>query len=253
MNDSNNLQRKQLIATVRKLRIGLGDTLQAFSERLGLAMASVVRYERNRAPSGRALVRLESVATASGFIEYAAVFRKAMDQEFAVPTPVQGKRSIQFKNDDEVELVQALLDTLRQDWRYAKEAKAVRKVLKPVLAQRRLDAEEADARDMQGKAIAGLLDSGRSVEDAIGIMRTDIETVADAFFSYGKAKTINERMGDIVAALLKAHWSIRQIAKRFANGDAGDVLRCAQVLEASSAIREYEEEEGAEEVSDDAQ
>jgi transcriptional regulator with XRE-family HTH domain len=251
MNDNNNLQRKQLIATVRKLRIGLDDTLQAFSERLGLAMASVVRYERNRAPSGKALVRLESVATASGFTEYAAVFRKAMDQEFAVPTPVQGKRSIQFKNDDEVELVLALLDAIRQDWRYAKEGKAIRRVLKPVLAQRRLDAEVAEARDMQGKAIAGLLDSGRSVEDVMSILRTDLETVADAFFNYGKAKTIGERMIEIVDALLKAGWRIRDMAERFGGGEASEFLHCADAL--GAVFTYYEEEEDADQDNDDAQ
>jgi transcriptional regulator with XRE-family HTH domain len=253
MSEISNLQGKALMATVRKLRTGLGDTLQEFSERLGLGMASVVRYERNRIPRGKALVRLEAVATATGFTECAAVFRKAMDVEFAVPTPASGSPPIQFRNADEAELVKALLDAIRQDWRYAKEAKAVRTALRPVLAQRRREAEEVEARDMQGNAIVRLLESGRSVEDVMRVFRTDIEAVADAFFRYGGAKAIEARMIEVVGALLKAHWSIRQMADRFGGEDAGSFLGCAQDLEAFEAIGEYYDEEKKDRDNDDAE
>jgi transcriptional regulator with XRE-family HTH domain len=245
MNRSSDLDDKRVVATVRKLREGLGDTLQAFSERLGLAIASVVRYERNRTPRGKALVRLESVARANGFDEYAGIFRKAMNAEFAVPTQVSLSQSpIQFRNEDEAELCGALLDVVRQDWRYAKEAKAARKLLSPVIAVRRREAEEDEARGMQQTAIVRLLESGRSVEDVMKVFRTNAEAVAEAFFNRAGAKLMEKRMCEVVAALFKSHWSIEQIAKEFGGGSADDFIRCAEDLDAVDALTEYYDRHG---------
>src|SRR5215831_17662818 len=71
----------QLTGLVRKLRLALGDTQQQFASRLGLAIATVVRYEHNRPPKAKALARLEQVACEKGLEEYAAAFRRALNMD----------------------------------------------------------------------------------------------------------------------------------------------------------------------------
>jgi transcriptional regulator with XRE-family HTH domain len=64
--------------TVKRLRLALGDTQQAFANRLGLAISTVVRYELTRAPRGRALVQFAELAMANGLDDCAKVFRNAL-------------------------------------------------------------------------------------------------------------------------------------------------------------------------------
>lgn len=61
---------------VRTLREVLGDTQQSFASRLGLAIATVVRYELTRAPRGAACVKFLELATANGMYDLAQVFRE---------------------------------------------------------------------------------------------------------------------------------------------------------------------------------
>jgi transcriptional regulator with XRE-family HTH domain len=237
-------QQKELIATVRKLREALGDTQQAFADRLGLAIASVIRYERNRVPRGKALARLENVASANGFEDYSTIFRKALDEEFAVPTPTPSGKAIQFRNDDEAELALALLDVLRQDG-YAKEAKAVKKVLAPVIAARQRSAEEDEARDMQRQAIVRLLETGRAAQEVLNLFRITPEALADAFFSRSMkpldAKAHHKKMMEVVGLLLKDGWSIQRMADEFGHGEATDFINCATDLGDHRAIRVHED------------
>jgi transcriptional regulator with XRE-family HTH domain len=76
-------------ATVKRLRLALGDTQQAFAHRLGLAISTVVRYELTRAPRGRALVELAELAMANGLEDCAKVFRNALLAGLGVP-PTDG-------------------------------------------------------------------------------------------------------------------------------------------------------------------
>jgi len=214
-------------------------TQQAFADRLGLAIATVVRYEHNRAPRGKALARLENVASTNGFDEYAAVFRKALDDEFAVPTPTPSGQPIQIRSQDETDLVQGLLDVIRQE-RYAKEAKSVKKLLAPVIAARRREAENHEAIQMQGAAIVRLLESGRSIDDVVRVFRTDIEIIGEAFFRNAGPALIDKRMRDVVAALLKDGWTIRRMADEFGHGESQGYINCAHDLGAHKAIREHE-------------
>jgi transcriptional regulator with XRE-family HTH domain len=70
-----------LVLAVRQLRRALGDSQQTFATRLGMSMRAVANYETDRAPSGRALYRLEQLARASGQYELAHKFSRALAAE----------------------------------------------------------------------------------------------------------------------------------------------------------------------------
>jgi transcriptional regulator with XRE-family HTH domain len=236
-----------LIAAVRKLREGLGDTQQEFADRLGLAIATVVRYEHNRVPRGKALARLEQAASASGFDEYAALFRNALADEFGAPPPSPKTRTIQCRSDEELALVDALLCAVRLEGleEYAKTAKAIRRVLKPVLEERRRSEETDEALEAQRNAIVRLLEKGRTAAEVAQLFRTTAETIGEAFFRNGSPMLIRKRMREVVGLLLKQGWSLKRMAEEFGQGDADDLLRCAQELGDFRAVREFEEDEEA--------
>lgn len=68
---------------VHRLRAALGDTQQEFAQRLGLAISTVVRYERSRPPRGKALAQLERVASEHALDDVALTFRNALREELA--------------------------------------------------------------------------------------------------------------------------------------------------------------------------
>ncbi|MFB3778737.1 MAG: helix-turn-helix domain-containing protein [Bryobacteraceae bacterium] len=236
-----------LITAVRKLREGLGDTQQEFADRLGLAIATVVRYEHNRTPRGKALARLEQAATASGFDQCAALFRNALVDEFGAPPPSPKTRTIQCRSDDEMALVDALLYVVRLQGApaYAKAARAVRRALRPVLEDRRRTAETDEALEAQRNAIVRLLEKGRTVKEVAEIFRTTAVTIAEAFFRNGSPTLVQERMREVVAVLLKEGWSISRMVGEFGHGDAEAFLACANDLGDYGAVREYEDDEAA--------
>jgi len=78
-------ERKPVCEAVRRLRAALGDTQQQFSRRLGLAIATVVRYEHTRPPKGAALLHLERIARAQGLDKLAATFRRAFHEDMRSP------------------------------------------------------------------------------------------------------------------------------------------------------------------------
>ena len=51
-----------LNTAVKELRNALGLSQQAFATQLGLSIRAVVNYEKNRAPTARALAQLEQLA-----------------------------------------------------------------------------------------------------------------------------------------------------------------------------------------------
>jgi len=66
---------------VQELRRHLGESQQAFSNRLGLSISAVVKYEGGREPTGKALARLAKVAKEVGHPDLANLFaRKLMEQ-----------------------------------------------------------------------------------------------------------------------------------------------------------------------------
>lgn len=234
-----------LIAAVARLRHQLRLTQQEFADRLGIAIATMVRYENNRVPRGKALSRLETLAAANGFEDLAAIFRAALVEELGALPPSEQGPMVEFRSDEERELVQALLDTLRQQ-KYAAKGNAIRKALEPVVHDRRRRAEEDDAVNAQRDAIAGLLDKGRSPEEVIRLFKVTPEAVAEAFFSRSDqavdTKIYHKKMMGVVDLLLKDGWTIRRMADEFGGGDPGDFFSCASDLGAQDAIHDYEGE-----------
>ena len=70
-----------LVSSVRELRKSLGDSQQAFATRLGMSLRAIANYETDRAPSGRALYKLEQLARASAQYELAHQFAVALAKE----------------------------------------------------------------------------------------------------------------------------------------------------------------------------
>jgi transcriptional regulator with XRE-family HTH domain len=241
------------MATVRKLRTALGDTQPQFAARLGLALPTVVRYEHSRRPRAKALALLEQVASANGLEEFGAQFRRALSDELGVPAGDLRSLQVHVKNDVERGLVDALLYAIRAENLTevsSKAAKAIRRVLKPIVELQRDMRETDEALDAQRRAIAGLLEKGRTAEEVVKLFRITPEALAEAFFKSSMksfdAKAYAKKEREVVDLLLKAGMSIRRIADEFAGGQADGIYNCAADLGAFGAISEYEEEENAE-------
>ena len=72
---------KDLISAVKRLRAKLGDSQQAFANRLGLSIRAIANYESNRRPTGKALAALAKVADAVGETDLANSFLSALGAE----------------------------------------------------------------------------------------------------------------------------------------------------------------------------
>jgi len=70
-----------LCEAVRELRKHLGESQQAFSNRLGLSISAVVKYEGGREPTGRALAQLAHAAAEAGRHDLAYLFTRALVRE----------------------------------------------------------------------------------------------------------------------------------------------------------------------------
>jgi len=69
----------RIAAIIKDLRLRLGYSQQAFSDRLGLSLVIVNRFEKGHVlPNAGSLVKLEQVALRHGFHDYAAVFHQAL-------------------------------------------------------------------------------------------------------------------------------------------------------------------------------
>ena len=73
-----------LNTAVKELRNALGLSQQAFATQLGLSIRAVVNYEKNRAPTARALAHLEQLASDNHHPELARIFRDALGNELGV-------------------------------------------------------------------------------------------------------------------------------------------------------------------------
>ncbi len=70
-------EEKKLAEAVRSLRASLNETQQQFSDRLGVVVRTVARYELEKPPSGDALLALSKIAEKAGRSDLADVFQKA--------------------------------------------------------------------------------------------------------------------------------------------------------------------------------
>jgi transcriptional regulator with XRE-family HTH domain len=73
-----------LIEAVKDLRAHLGESQQAFATRLGLSMSAIANYERDRSPTGKALVELAAAADAANRPDLAEKFLRALVAELGL-------------------------------------------------------------------------------------------------------------------------------------------------------------------------
>lgn len=233
---------REVMATVRKLRLALEDSQQSFATRLGLGIATVVRYELSRPPGPNALAKLEQVATAHGFEEYAGVFRRALTEELGSVQPAPFGPALQFKTSEEREMVTALLAALRKA-RYSKQAKSLRKLLSPIAVECRREAEFAEALETSKVGIVRLLKKGHSAEEVMKAFGTSAENVARALFERGDPQLVRERAGEVVALLLKHGHTIEDVIRDF-EMEPDEVINHAHEHKLYDAISDYEEAQG---------
>jgi transcriptional regulator with XRE-family HTH domain len=75
------IEMRQLVKAVRNLRARLGDSQQAFANRLGVSIRAVANYEKDREATGKALLELKNLADANGLVEEARAFEDALSRE----------------------------------------------------------------------------------------------------------------------------------------------------------------------------
>jgi len=70
-----------LVSAVKELRGALGDSQQAFANRLGMSLRAIANYEKDREPAGKALYKLQQLALTHGRSDLALTFSKALALE----------------------------------------------------------------------------------------------------------------------------------------------------------------------------
>jgi transcriptional regulator with XRE-family HTH domain len=231
----------QVLEAVRNLRLALPATQQQFAERLGVGIATVVRWEGKQPPAGQALAKLQQLAAEYALDGIAAVFHRALSDELGVAPPLPTPGALSIKNDTERDLVLALLEVLRQE-QYTQQAEAAKRILDPIVAQRQQEAAYQEARESVRNAIVRFLNKSYPVEEAKRAFSTSAENVAEAVFQNGDMKLIEARTVEIVGMLLREHWSIRDIAERF-QMDPEEAQGYAIDAGFGKAVMEYEEEQ----------
>jgi transcriptional regulator with XRE-family HTH domain len=72
---------------VKKLREHVGESQQAFATRLGMSIRAIANYEKDREPTGRALVQLMKLADESGRPDLARVFQEVISKQLGHAVP----------------------------------------------------------------------------------------------------------------------------------------------------------------------
>lgn len=90
----------------RSLRIALGESQQAFAQRTGWAISTVVRYELSRPPTGKALAQLSEIARRNNLTELVDTFTSSLSNELGItlcsccggilPSPTDPRRTLEY-------------------------------------------------------------------------------------------------------------------------------------------------------------
>jgi transcriptional regulator with XRE-family HTH domain len=103
----------ELSRGVKSLREALRQTQQEFAQTLGTAITTIARYETGRAPRGRSLATLASVADQNKLSELAELFRRALTRELGSWNSAGFVLDLEARNDQERLYVSSLLAVLR--------------------------------------------------------------------------------------------------------------------------------------------
>lgn len=126
-----------LKTSVKDLRRALGLSQQAFATQLGLSIRAVVNYEKDRAPTARALAQLEQLASDSEHPELARIFRDALGNELGF-----GMSDRPPLNGEELNLERAFRRCVFENPRHPIALK-IRKLLEPYVAQIKKEDEHS--------------------------------------------------------------------------------------------------------------
>jgi transcriptional regulator with XRE-family HTH domain len=81
----------ELAEAIKKLRDELGESQQAFANRLGLSIRAIANYEKDRKPIGKVLVALHRTARTAGKHELAERFWGALHEDLGLTEGVGRK------------------------------------------------------------------------------------------------------------------------------------------------------------------
>lgn len=164
---------------VRKLRLSLDESQQAFAHRLQAAIRTVARWEAGHKPNSRMLSQLERVAREHGLNDYAVVFRAALSADVGTELSVVPEFDPVINTPKTIEekiLVHSLLLAVRQP-SYAKLAASVRRLLKPITDDVQDLLETAEVNDRVEAAAELLLSQQVSPEEIAAKLRLNCDWV----------------------------------------------------------------------------
>jgi transcriptional regulator with XRE-family HTH domain len=176
----------ELADAVKKLRLALGETQEAFAKRLGTAKSTLVRYESIRPPHAKVLAQLAHIAETNKQPHLEAVFHKAL----AAETGDAVVPKIDFHSQEERDYTLALLAAFRND-QYQPILKDVKKLLDKPRAECDKVLHEFQVAKGFIHAAERLLDDGKSPEyvaEVLGISLEKVTRIANwrRFFSMAK-------------------------------------------------------------------
>ncbi len=91
-----------LVTAVKELRAHVGESQQAFATRLGLSIRALANYEKDRNPTGRALLSLASAADEAGRHDLADLFLAALGRELRLHQNVGFLSSTRSDDDNQL-------------------------------------------------------------------------------------------------------------------------------------------------------
>jgi transcriptional regulator with XRE-family HTH domain len=123
--------------SVRDLRKALALSQQSFATELGMSIRAVVNYERDRAPSARALAQLEKLAAENEQPELARIFGDALARQLGL-----GLSDRPPLTGEELYLDRAFRRCVFENPKSSAAAQ-IRKLLQPFIAQIRKEDESS--------------------------------------------------------------------------------------------------------------
>jgi transcriptional regulator with XRE-family HTH domain len=138
---------------VRELRLALGESQEAFAQRLKASVRSIARYETIRPPRGKPLAQLHRIAVEENLKGVAAVLSQALTRElygdgdglperFDKSPPRARAFHLGLKKDSEGELILEAVNRVLQNTRYKHLQKPLIAVLAPIIKDMKKEANE---------------------------------------------------------------------------------------------------------------
>jgi DNA-binding XRE family transcriptional regulator len=174
-----------LVSAVRELRKALGDSQQAFATRLGMSVRAIANYETDRAPTGRALYKLEQLARANGRYELACQFARALATE--MEWAQEPRQSVWAGVVREIVRNERLCDG------WSELAKALARELEKLIAKAKSGMQIESPLKSQDAAIANLESWLTEARHAVeGSAEKTVERLAQEWLKENRGKTIEQ-------------------------------------------------------------